>query len=319
MQKGSQRDPSKRAGLSVRYCFNGTDEDCRPGSQDPEDPESIAQSPDLTPSQPEPPPALQHLPYPNYWFRSSPSWGTNRQSRLASARLRRRSRSPPGDTDSDQGVWRDEEDEDPGFFVTGKVNQPGMEDTLSWDSSCNSSSSEEDIRDIYIDGVVAGTNNNYLWGSNKTPIPPRACNLSSNKGGEEFTTRNSNFGNHSNKKIENTYRLEPKHGQGFAWFKARKPMVSIVDQLLGEVTYNAKSGPAVTRKLCEIIMKVIKKTFDWPRYKFVCNVTLVQLKRQGIMIADRALWNTSVDNVASYVHKNKSLVCVVTFHALYFE
>uniref|UniRef100_A0A2C9LLJ7 Uncharacterized protein n=1 Tax=Biomphalaria glabrata TaxID=6526 RepID=A0A2C9LLJ7_BIOGL len=82
--------------------------------------------------------------------------------------------------------------------------------------------------------------------------------------------------------MENTYRMEPKPGQYFIWWK-------------------------------------IRRRFDYPRYRFVCHVTLVQLRRQGIIISDRSLWNTAVDNYAVCLFKNRTAVCVVTLHGIYME
>ncbi|RUS70583.1 hypothetical protein EGW08_021653 [Elysia chlorotica] len=224
----------------------------------------------------------------------------------------------------DGGLWRSETEEDPGFFVTAAVKQPPEEDALSWDASgCSSSSDEDDGRDVCRQDW-RGRNNNYLMGCTAPPVPPvppGAKNVSANKNLDD-SFRGSAMATGSrdaNKKVENTYRLEPKQGQVFVWYKARRPMVSMVDQLLDEFVYNVKTGPAVTRKLSEVIMKLVKRNFDWPRYKFVCHVTLAQLNRQGIMVADRSLWSTGTDNVASYTYKNRHIVCVVTFHGFYYE
>lgn len=323
MRKGSGRDSSKKPGLCVRYCFDGAGEECRPGSDVPNDRDSDTHSPELKSCFEDETSALEtkvtpSATLPNSWFQSSPGWDLNRPARLASARGRRQLNRPGGVKSS----WLGDGDDDPGFFVTTKVTQPPTQDVLSWDSSPSSSSSEEEIKDIIIDGVVSGSNNNYLWGSSRTPVPPRARNLSDNRMTDDMHARASIYqGSHAatSKKMENTYRLDPKPGQTFVWYKAKRPIVNIVDQLLDEVIYNERSGPAVTRKLCDVIMRMIKKIFHLERYKFVCNVTLVQLKGQGVMIADRCLWNTTYDNVASYVYKNKFIVCVVTFHALYYE
>ncbi|KAK3729123.1 hypothetical protein RRG08_005495 [Elysia crispata] len=332
MQKGSNRDSSKRTGLSVRYCFDGLEKESQPDSGPPEDAQDVSaaepcQESALCPMEcshaglmvgRRAPPHLQRS---SHWFQAGLGSEMKRRARLSSAGARRQAYTLSDETDRHGGVWRGDGDEDPGFFVTSKVKQPPKEDTLSWDSSCSSSSSEDDVGNVYSKDWRSG-NNNYLWGSRRIPIPPSGQDISSNKGFDDTNFRGSTVatsGGHSNKRVENTFRLEPKPGQAFVWFKARRPIVSVVDQLLDEFVYNQKSAPAVTRKLCEVIMKMIKKHFDWPRYKFVCNVTLVQLRQQGIMIADRALWNTAVDNVASYAYKNKFVVCVVTFHALYCE
>ncbi|GFO23871.1 TCTEX1 domain-containing protein 4 [Plakobranchus ocellatus] len=267
-----------------------------------------------------------HLPRPKNWSNHGTGTDLRRRSRLGSIRLSNQGFTALGKVNSNRGEggdWRGEEEDDPGFFVTTKVKQPPKEDTLSWDSSCSTNSSDEDFEDNFgSHNLSSRASGRRMSRSSRTypPIPPSARNLSSNKLDEQGRLSSNLTGGHgSTKKVENTYRLDPKPGQAFVWFKAKRPIVNIVDQLLNDFAYNAKSGPSVTRKLCEIIMKMIKRSFDWPRYRFVCNVILAQLKGQGIIIADRALWNTAYDNVASYVYRNKFIVCVVTFHALYCE
>jgi len=43
-----------------------------------------------------------------------------------------------------------------------------------------------------------------------------------------------------------------------------------------------------------------------PRYKIIVQGTLGQMKDQGVRVASRCLWDTSVDNYASTTFSNVS-------------
>lgn len=46
---------------------------------------------------------------------------------------------------------------------------------------------------------------------------------------------------------------------------------------------------------------------DLPRYKIVVQVTIGEMKSQGVRVASRCLWDTDSDNYASYSFKNVSV------------
>ena len=48
-----------------------------------------------------------------------------------------------------------------------------------------------------------------------------------------------------------------------------------------------------------------------PRYKIIVQVTLGQMKDQGVRVASRALWDTATDNYASVEYANVSEECGV--------
>jgi len=51
------------------------------------------------------------------------------------------------------------------------------------------------------------------------------------------------------------------------------------------------------------------------RYKYVVQVTLGEVKKQGVRIASRCLWDTNNDNHSSYSFKNVSSNALPAFHA----
>ncbi|KAI8793389.1 tctex1 domain-containing protein 1-like isoform X1 [Biomphalaria glabrata] len=119
--------------------------------------------------------------------------------------------------------------------------------------------------------------------------------------------------------MENTYRMEPKPGQYFIWWKVRNAINKLLTPVFDNLKYDAKIAPTLCKTISSKCVSLIRRRFDYPRYRFVCHVTLVQLRRQGIIISDRSLWNTAVDNYAVCLFKNRTAVCVVTLHGIYME
>ncbi|KAH9520214.1 hypothetical protein Btru_060290 [Bulinus truncatus] len=119
--------------------------------------------------------------------------------------------------------------------------------------------------------------------------------------------------------LENTYRMEPKLNQFFIWWKVRNAINKLLSPVFDNFRYDVKIASTLCKTISSKCVNLIKRRFDYPRYRFVCHVTLVELRQQGIIISDRSLWNTAVDNYAVCVFKTRSAVCVVTFHGIYLE
>lgn len=55
------------------------------------------------------------------------------------------------------------------------------------------------------------------------------------------------------------------------------------------------------------------------RFKFVCNVTLVENSMQGFCAMYRCLWDKKFDKTAIYVYETPNLYAIATVHGLYFD
>ncbi|XP_039267341.2 uncharacterized protein LOC120342533 isoform X3 [Styela clava] len=79
-----------------------------------------------------------------------------------------------------------------------------------------------------------------------------------------------------------------------------------------------KRRSKLTLKMADEVKDELKQ-LDFPRYKYVVNVMIGQLKFQGIRVASRCLWDTNVDN--SFCVKKEGRHCFVTVlvHAIYYE
>lgn len=57
--------------------------------------------------------------------------------------------------------------------------------------------------------------------------------------------------------------------------------------------------------------------FDWPRYKYVVQVVLGELRGEGVKMGCRNFWDPNTDSYAQEVYMNESLFCVAAVFGLY--
>ena len=70
----------------------------------------------------------------------------------------------------------------------------------------------------------------------------------------------------------------------------------------------------------EIVNKIKEKcrsSLHIPRYKIIVQVTIGQMKDQGVCITSRCLWATATDNYASASYQNQHIWASALVFALY--
>ena len=115
---------------------------------------------------------------------------------------------------------------------------------------------------------------------------------------------------------EPTYRMEPR--EKFSPIVVENIMKEVMDHNLGGFQYSYKRCSLMTKILTEEIKERVKK-LKYERYKLVCLVTLGENKGQGMRLASRCAWDTSLDNQATYTWQRGQLFCIATVYALYHE
>nr|XP_039267341.1 uncharacterized protein LOC120342533 isoform X3 [Styela clava] len=79
-----------------------------------------------------------------------------------------------------------------------------------------------------------------------------------------------------------------------------------------------KRRSKLTLKMADEVKDELKQ-LDFPRYKYVVNVMIGQLKFQGIRVASRCLWDTNVDNSFCVEKEGRHCFVTVLVHAIYYE
>jgi len=120
------------------------------------------------------------------------------------------------------------------------------------------------------------------------------------------------------KQIQPTYRIDPTPDQHFRKSVGDAICKQIVDETLTDKEWNNEDETRWTVEITERIKQACKD-LGLKRYKYVVQVTLGEVKKQGVRIASRCLWDTNNDNHSSYSFKNESLWCSAMLFACYTE
>ncbi|XP_076462333.1 dynein light chain Tctex-type protein 2B-like [Babylonia areolata] len=120
-------------------------------------------------------------------------------------------------------------------------------------------------------------------------------------------------------KLANTYRMGPNAEEKFNAAKASKQMQSTLSAFLESEKYDKTLSVSLSKNLAEVIKDHMKDMGFSHRYKYVCMVTMGELKEQGMTVCSRCVWNTDTDNMASATFTKGDLFAVATLYALYFE
>jgi len=114
---------------------------------------------------------------------------------------------------------------------------------------------------------------------------------------------------------ENTYKMTPD--KRFSAAEVR----SIIQQHLQSLE-SQKYDPKLCRELAKGMSNSIMsdlKMLGYSRFKFVCSVTIGQIRGQDIRIASRSIWDTERDTFVSESFKNETLFAVGVVFGVYHE
>ncbi|KAL7482145.1 hypothetical protein ACHAW6_007829 [Cyclotella cf. meneghiniana] len=123
-----------------------------------------------------------------------------------------------------------------------------------------------------------------------------------------------------------TYRLKPEKKSKFYPSQAKQISKEILEEELGKkvddkwVKECADFGDGfetLSKDIADKIKEKIKCTLHIPRYKLVTQVTVGQMKDQGVRITSRCLWDTSTDNYATASFQNQHIWASAIVFGLY--
>ena len=139
--------------------------------------------------------------------------------------------------------------------------------------------------------------------------------FSSRKGGRVQSER-SNSRTGFRLPTEPTYRMKPRV----------KFNPTVVENIMKEILESRLTGFHYTYKRCSLMSKILTeeikervKKLRYERYKIVCLVTIGEKKGQGMRLASRCAWDTSLDSQATYTWQHGHTFCTATVFALYHE
>ncbi|XP_046351539.2 dynein light chain Tctex-type 5-B-like isoform X1 [Haliotis rufescens] len=119
-------------------------------------------------------------------------------------------------------------------------------------------------------------------------------------------------------KLENTFKLKPDDRKRFMPRQVEKLLADVLAARLDKVEYDPRTCRDITTDISAHI-KARVKAMDFPRYKIVSNVIIMENKGQGAQVASRCVWDASSDSFATYTYRNHTLVATAYVHGVYYE
>ena len=114
---------------------------------------------------------------------------------------------------------------------------------------------------------------------------------------------------------ENTYKLQPD--ETLRVTEVRSIILQHL-QALESQKYEVKLCRELAKSMSDSIMSDLKQ-LGYSRFKFICTVTIGQMRGQDVRIASRSVWNTESDTFVSESFKNGSLFAVGMVFGVYKE
>eukprot|EP00330_Aristerostoma_sp_ATCC50986_P011935 CAMPEP_0114582262 /NCGR_PEP_ID=MMETSP0125-20121206/6288_1 /TAXON_ID=485358 ORGANISM="Aristerostoma sp., Strain ATCC 50986" /NCGR_SAMPLE_ID=MMETSP0125 /ASSEMBLY_ACC=CAM_ASM_000245 /LENGTH=123 /DNA_ID=CAMNT_0001775129 /DNA_START=34 /DNA_END=402 /DNA_ORIENTATION=+ len=109
-----------------------------------------------------------------------------------------------------------------------------------------------------------------------------------------------------------TYQLEPKEAEKFYPSKVKEVIKSILHDFFEDKPYDVAETPRWCEQISRDIRKALtpkqddyrdmrySKSVKLDRYKLAIQVTIGEMKGQGLKISSKCLWDPAFDNYASY-------------------
>ena len=126
--------------------------------------------------------------------------------------------------------------------------------------------------------------------------------------------------------LEPTYHLGPNENERFSPSKAKTIAKEIlVGELDGKVDETSVENWAdfgdelenLSKDIADKIKEKCKQSLNIPRYKILVQVTIGQMKDQGVKITSRCLWDTATDNYATVSFQNQHIWASAIVFGLY--
>ena len=113
----------------------------------------------------------------------------------------------------------------------------------------------------------------------------------------------------------NTYKMVPDTR---IQVEAVREIIQSHLRRLESTEYDAKACRERSKHLSDSILREVK-SLGHQRFRFVCSVTIGQLRGQSVRVASRCVWDAENDNFVSESFRNGSLFAIGTVFGVYKE
>lgn len=112
------------------------------------------------------------------------------------------------------------------------------------------------------------------------------------------------------------YSSRPSYALMFKSGATQDLLRRVVQSKVENVVYDPESTPALCREIATCIKGELKAQ-NYPRYKFLVQVIIGEVKGAGVRCGARCLWDQQTDKLAEYNFQNESLFCLAIAFGVY--
>ncbi|KAL3901253.1 MAG: hypothetical protein SGCHY_000747 [Lobulomycetales sp.] len=116
---------------------------------------------------------------------------------------------------------------------------------------------------------------------------------------------------------ENSYTIRPNFRAKFRPQVVNKMIHALLQERLQGATYHPDTASQWTKEIADDL-KLRLKELNLPRYKYVCNVVIGEMRGEGVRLGCRCFWDSDTDNIAQETFINESLFCSAAAFGVYY-
>ena len=112
------------------------------------------------------------------------------------------------------------------------------------------------------------------------------------------------------------YQTRPSFKERFPTNAVKETIRNVLQAELTGVEYAMENTPQQTAKITDDIKNQLKM-LNLPRYKFMVQVVIGEMRGQGVQMGSRCFWDSNTDSQVSDTFVNDSLFAVATAYGVY--
>lgn len=115
---------------------------------------------------------------------------------------------------------------------------------------------------------------------------------------------------------QSQYQIRPDYNELFKPRDIQPLIKQILNDYLHDKIYDPEQSMQWSQQL-SILIKNKLKLCKYTRYKYVCQVTIVEQNNAGLRIGAKCLWDQSTDKLVQETYQNSTLFCVAVAFGVY--
>ena len=114
------------------------------------------------------------------------------------------------------------------------------------------------------------------------------------------------------------FQIRPSFADRFPASTVKTMLRDVLKAELTGVAYDVSSTPDRSKKIADVLRNQLKN-LALPRYKFMVQVVIGELRGQGVQMGSRCFWDSSTDCQVSETFVNDELFCCATAYGVYYN